>query len=323
MSLQDHANAHADKITAIGDRVADAALGELRRTHESLLSELVSLWSTTDDQNVLNAALANAGRRLQVATEKAAKQINATLPDVVGRAFLLGAQHANDRLDTLNLDRVLIDQLLTGAPPNVGHIAAQLVRRSQKAAELLNPVLVGVTGRSGILAALGAFGRAIRDAHGGITFETTRAAGQGAAAVANLADVRRVWVAERDGCVHCLAYAGVVAGPGASFPQGLTFGSRPLKPQASLPNPPLHPHCRCTVEIIHPDDNETSDALMREARRSILRGWSLESEPQAVRLRAADRLLATGAGMPKSVEAYARNAVRRGEFLTREVPTGT
>jgi hypothetical protein len=64
-------------------------------------------------------------------------------------------------------------------------------------------------------------------------------------------------------------------------------------------------------------------ALKREAARSVIKGWALESEPDSVRRDAAARLLARGgAGLPKSVQARARFQVDHATRFKRPVPTG-
>lgn len=127
-----------------------------------------------------------------------------------------------------------------------------------------------------------------------------------------------LWIAERDACVHCLAYAGRYAAPGETFPDDLTFGEKPLAQDDPLRGPPLHPNCRCTVRPWDPSwDAELPAALEREARRSIVLGFKLDTEPDSTRLRAADRLLTAGAGLPKTVVARARRAVAQGKFADR------
>ncbi len=122
-----------------------------------------------------------------------------------------------------------------------------------------------------------------------------------------------IWRAERDACVHCLAYQGHARMRGG-YPTGLTFGKKPLHKQR-VTMPPLHPNCRCTQWLIGRDvAKRIQEALLREAKRSILRGWSVESESNTVRVDAARRLLAKKPAVPKSVSAYARSAVRSGEF---------
>ena len=147
-----------------------------------------------------------------------------------------------------------------------------------------------------------------------------RAGNEGTTRVADLAGVPTVWVAETNACVHCLAYAGTVAKPGERFPGGLTYGKKSYYPNP-IATPPRHPRCRCTVEPLN--DQSYADALKREAQRSVLRGFSLESESMGVRVDAASRLLADGVNAPKSVIAYAENAVKRGEFTTRGRAAGS
>lgn len=141
-------------------------------------------------------------------------------------------------------------------------------------------------------------------------------------------------------CVHCAAYIGHYVRPGDSFPTNLTFGDKPLTPWPDpdrLDGPPLHPNCRCRLiawlgpVATHPVDTaiynrpalqdqvDLAAAMRREAKRAVLRGWSLPSESESVRLRAADRLLRRGAGLPKSVEARARKAVQAKRFPDRHV----
>lgn len=150
-----------------------------------------------------------------------------------------------------------------------------------------------------------------------VTSIVNRAGNAGVTAVADLARVPTVWVAEYNACVTCLRYSGETAKPGKNFPAGLSYGKRSTMLEAA-PHPPAHPHCRCTVEPLN--DQSYADALRREADRSVLRGFSLESEPMSIRLDAAARLLATGVEAPKSVKAYAARSVKSGEFSTRGRP---
>lgn len=146
----------------------------------------------------------------------------------------------------------------------------------------------------------------------------------GTSEVAAATGTQRLWIAERDACLHCLAYAGLVAGTGADgrpapFPGGRTFARKSYHPEP-VANPPLHPNCRCRVRLWRAEwdgDGETSvpEALRREALRSVLRGWSLPSESERARLDAARRLLERGGlNMPKSVQDYARRSIRQGSF---------
>lgn len=145
-----------------------------------------------------------------------------------------------------------------------------------------------------------------------------RAINAGAVQVAEAAGHNVLWVAERDACLHCLGLSGVVVSPGDNFPD-ITYADKPLK-LSPVPYPPRHPNCRCRVRpwsgppgTMDIRATDAPSALLREARRSVVRGWS-EFDSQAARLRAADRLLQAGARLPKTVEARARAAVRRGKF---------
>lgn len=150
---------------------------------------------------------------------------------------------------------------------------------------------------------------------GRVTEAVNRGGNAGVLRVASVARLPVVWVAETDACVHCLAYSGQVAEPGQKFPGGLTYGRKSYHPDA-LPTPPLHPNCRCTLEPLN--DISYAEGLRREADRSVLRGFSLESESMSVRVDAAQRLLERGVDAPKSVKAFAERAVREGKFPTRD-----
>lgn len=150
-----------------------------------------------------------------------------------------------------------------------------------------------------------------------VTTLVNHAGNAGTTAAADAAGVPTVWIAETNACVECLAYSGRIAKPGKAFPGGLTYGAKSYN-TSPIDAPPRHPRCRCTVEPMMSRDY--AKALRREADRSVLRGFSLSSEPMRVRVDAAERLLAKGVDAPKSVIAYAQNAVKRGEFTTRGRP---
>jgi len=133
--------------------------------------------------------------------------------------------------------------------------------------------------------------------------------------------------------VVCLALAGEIADPneGVGFDEFATYG--PYEPPSIWPygmplmRPPRHPHCRCQVCIwlgSAPGQPDLPERLRHEAARSVLKGWSLPSESNRVRLRAAEKLLAAGGrGLPRSVQEEAAKAVARGTFHSREVPRFT
>lgn len=77
-------------------------------------------------------------------------------------------------------------------------------------------------------------------------------------------------------------------------------------------------NCRCEVEPLR--SQEYADALRREADRSVLRGFSLESESMKTRIEAAEDLLDRDPDAPRSVIEFARDAVDEGRFPTRGRP---
>lgn len=176
-------------------------------------------------------------------------------------------------------------------------VARRLMKAGRTPAEYLAPL----------------FGHANK-VRGVVTDAINLSSNEGVARVATVAKLPLVWVAETNACVHCLAYSGRVAKPGKPFPGGLTYGAKSYHPE-TLKTPPLHPHCRCTLEPLN--DPSYAEALRREADRSVLRGFSLSSESMKVRIDAAERLVASGVDAPKSVVAYARTAIRKGEFPNR------
>lgn len=165
----------------------------------------------------------------------------------------------------------------------------------------------------------------------GTTWAVNRAANDVPQQVAKRHRYELLWVAERDACVVCQALAGHIADPftGQGFDETATFGTSPAPdiwpPGMPLMRPPRHPRCRCQCVVwLGSAQPDLPSALQREAKRSVLKGWSQPSESNAARLRAAQKLLANGGGgLPKSVQAEARVAVRRGRFTSRTVPTGT
>jgi hypothetical protein len=139
-----------------------------------------------------------------------------------------------------------------------------------------------------------------------------------------------IWVAERDACVRCLAYAGEHVIPGAKFEGGQTFGPRwpsvigrpPLLGPGWFEGEGSHPNCRCELKLIRRRDVEpAADALRREARRSVAKGWARPTEGQNVRVVAAQRLLAGAADLPRSVIDETRRRLKRPGEFRRAVPS--
>jgi len=225
-------------------------------------------------------------------------------------AFSLGANDALDILETMDeygrIKRV-------GRPSkDAKDIVRGIDRDGRKALEQAQKLARAGAALDAVTAPL--IGHANR-VSSRITEAINRAGNEGATAIADAAGLPTVWVAEYNACVRCLAYSGRIAKPGKDFPGGLTYGRPKYATQGPLPHPPLHPYCRCTVEPLR--SKEYATTLRREADRSVLRGFSLQSESMRVRIDATERLLKRSPDAPKSVIEYARKAVKRGRFVTR------
>lgn len=166
-----------------------------------------------------------------------------------------------------------------------------------------------------------------------VRWATNAAFNQAVRELADAAGHSRMWIAERDACLHCLAYSGEIAAAGRPYPAGLTYyidpsgNPKPLKPYpvgSHVWGPPLHPNCRCfqrptpvlagyPVQPWETGPYHPAQALKREAARVVLRG-AAGNDSLPARLRATDALLARGSSLPKSVKERAARAVRRGRY---------
>lgn len=180
-------------------------------------------------------------------------------------------------------------------------------------------------------AALSKARRAIPKAAAATVTAVNGAGNAGKSAVAQAIGADLLWLAEPDCCTTCAGFAGRLAPAGQPFDIRLasTFTDSPhLWPPGPVEQPPAHPHCRCELVPwlgVEPGATGPSlpEALQREARRAILKGWSLPSESNAERIRAARKLLARHPAAPKTVLAYSRRAVAAGQFPNRNVPHHT
>lgn len=231
------------------------------------------------------------------------------LAAAVGAAFDIGIRDAVGMLGEdapTKLPKLPPSALVTAARATEREIAGEIAKARKLAG-------AGVDDFSSILAPVF---RAANVAKRDVATLVNHAGNMGTTAVADAADLPTVWIAETNACVECLAYSGRIAKPDKTFPGGLTYG-RPTG-SGSILTPPRHPRCRCTVEVLL--SREYAEALKREADRSVLRGFSLESESMSVRVDAARRLVEKGVDAPKSVIAFANRSIKAGEFPTRGRP---
>lgn len=180
-------------------------------------------------------------------------------------------------------------------------------------------------------AALGKAHAAVPRAAAATVTAVNGGANAGRRAVADELGAALLDLAEPDCCTTCAGLAGRTAAAGQPFDSRflLTFTDKPhIWPDGPLHQPPWHPHCRCECVIyLGVQSGATGlslpEALQREARRAIYKGWSLPSESGPERIRAARKLLARNAVAPTTVKAYARRAVAAGKFPNRTVPHRT
>ncbi|MGW8679653.1 hypothetical protein ACWGNN_01040 [Streptomyces sp. NPDC055817] len=323
-----------DAVRDLEDRIAGRALGDLDARFAVLAQRSITAWVTAfggvraeaHDPGVLRRILAAVRAAIRRLLGPLGSRAQGALEEALVDAVLLGArQHAAFVEEASGRHARPVN---TRPSRDLRRRAAAIVdavtERRDRALAILRPNRARRWSdvQTGIATAHGAV-PAVRS-H--ITTVVTEAVTEAAQAAIDYQGEKKVWVAERDACVNCAAYAGLTATPDAAFPAGLSWdpGQRG-RDTRSLQGPPKHPNCRCRIVAwddawAQGDVPSFPDSLLREARRSIARGWSLPTESGAARIRAARELLRNGAGLPKSVEEFAAQAVRSGRFTDRTFP---
>jgi hypothetical protein len=188
------------------------------------------------------------------------------------------------------------------APPEPPDVRRLLVDAEQRAQSLLG---IGRDPQESTLAATSALRKGVAQVRASVNGYVEEAASKPARE-----DPRPVvWVAERDACVVCLAYAGQISAD-RTWPGGLTFDPKRVVHRGEpFVGPPAHPHCRCDVQLVASVGSAKllATSLQREAQRSIAKGWALPGEAgSASRRRALAALLDHPNLLPKSVVDEAR-----------------
>ncbi|MFG2970796.1 hypothetical protein ACGFZS_46760 [Streptomyces sp. NPDC048288] len=181
-------------------------------------------------------------------------------------AAALGIQHASR-----------ITALLRGvpSPANVpvetgpvadraaGNIAAAVQEEHSHALALLTTAGLTAYGIAGVKAVFSRARRAVTRITAGVAVAITSAAANAALTLARYLGpgVRLLWVAEPGACPACAAYAGRSIRPGGHFPGGLSLDPARTVFLTSIPGPPRHPHCRCSVIVWHPNWRTRGTAL--------------------------------------------------------------
>jgi hypothetical protein len=319
---------HTDTVISLEKQVTDQALGNADRAFEDLIRSTLAAWTRTfggTDQPALSGDLL---RRILNAAQAVIRQIldgiadraPAALADRLAPAIALGVEQGTAFVRAASgrrrraprgpaVSRALRDE--------ARRIRDLVVERRDRALFLLHPDRVDRW--SHMLAGLGAARAALPAVRAHVAWVVNTAIHEGLDAVVRAVAPLRVWVAEADACVRCLAYTGRVVKADEPFPGGLSWDPRQRRARAAaVDGPPLHAHCRCRAvpwsNAWHPDGVPFPEALRREAERSIGYGRARPSEARAVRLRAARELLRAVDDLLPAVETTARTAIRNGRF---------
>jgi hypothetical protein len=333
---------HADEAERLEHAAAVDASRDIRNRMEAVSHWLAQRWVRDFGALTVEADPARLELILRELRSKlAALQLDPTRVILLWghRALALGVSQAADEIGVaVPLAGELGEDSLAAA----AHAARAVDERLRRSQRLLT--VIRGSKHDDVVPGLAAAHAAMSDVDRAARWVVNREVNHGSHQVAETLFTDLMWVAERDACVVCLALSGHVATYGNYFDEHATFGTKPAMtvwPPGELNRPPRHWACRCRVTPFIGHDTEgaltasipgwhkgqasaseaLSESLKREARRSILKGWSLESESEAVRLAAADRLLKRGANLPKTVEQEARKAVNAGRFKSRDVPS--
>lgn len=325
-SLQELLDEQAREIVRLEDHGGQLAQGAYRQQVAAMVNDLLRRWIVT--VGPLDATPTEAQALvLRLWLLERIDAFGGRAPDLTQLAFQamsMGVRHAggqyaagadSDSNESLTPDRLPADLRL--ALRQVAKSEARQLARAR--AVLAQPMTYDVAQTASATAA-----NTANVVEGSARWIVNRGVSAGVQLHAQRTGLQTVWRAERDGCVHCMAYSGKVD-RGSGFPSGLTFGDKPLPSDTDrLPAPPLHPRCRCQLSLWSDEWASGSltlpVALEREARRSIIKGWALESESDPARRRAAARLLAQNPGLPRTVEERARTAVRTRKRFKRPAP---
>lgn len=326
---------HTEAIQRLEDEAIDAAVGGLDAAFTEAARDTTALWTklfgaphadAVDDKLLARmiAAVREAIGRLYKGLGQRSQR---ALDDALNPAAALGVAQGVQVLSLLTGNRTRsVDAKPSRAQRRAARALPDAVDEQHRGAlALLKAKLIRRLGLTGALAAVGRGRGVIGRIKAAITHTVNETVNEAIAEQIKHAGAKKVWVSERDACVSCAAYAGIVVDEDADFPGGLSWDPNQRGRTAAIASPPRHPSCRCRVaawkdEWAEPGVASMPEALRREAWRSIARGWSLPTESNAARIRAARELLRTGVRLPKSVLEFADRAVRVGRFADRTFP---
>lgn len=318
----DWVQAHDDRALAFERQVEERSAGVLRLALADAARRLaVEYIKVAGDlrtpvppgvQDTLRAKMRRIVGALLTGFVSELPRIVAALRDAIGRGLQLGTRASSRRPRRLKLQP---SPDLNAAVAGVQRTLREDVAAARKAAEGMR-----LRRYRDATAVLAKANQAVNNVSRAARWAANRAVNEGVRAAADAEGAPALWLAERDACLTCLAYAGEIAEPGEPFPAGLTFGDKSTVPER-IYSPPAHPECRCRLQKWYGTEPEFGvqlpNALRREAQRSVLRGDS-DYASRPAKMRAADRLLKTQlSGLPETVKLRARKKINDGPAAWR------
>lgn len=320
---------HTDAVRNLEESATGTLVDRLDTALDALARRTLTAWVQAFGSPDAIATPGEALTRLLAAVRAAVRRLLAPLGDrahaaltaALTPAVRLGATQAAEFLRAAGSRRAIAPRIRADRAlrREAARIVEIVTERRDRALALLGRRQV--TRWSHLLHGIGAArtaGSAVR-AHTAWTIG--QAVNAGLTAAAEAPGLVRLWVAEADACVRCLAYTGRTEDEHGHFPGGLAWDPRQRHIGApAIDGPPLHPHCRCRTVPWNPrlrpagDGVAFPDALEREAQRSLAYGRTTGSESRAARLRAARELLRTAPDLLPALESLARTAVRTSRF---------
>lgn len=329
-------------------QAVDAVVGPLRDALRELFRTLASRYVLLTgglDQPITTPAQAQALQQIYVAAIQQLPPVDQTaLTNYVDQAMVRGLTYANRHIpDPVPPEDIKVPEEIVDAVDDLPQQVSEKVEDVLTTGEQLP-----LEGWDDLVRQMGKANQVPNSVERTVTTVVNRANGSAIRQAAVAKGASLLWVAEPDACVICLALSGHVIDPasGDGFDEEATFGKPGSAPDVWPPGeplmePPRHPYCRCHPELWFgpsvpeggPEENalynrpgvaagvDLPAALRREAKRSVVYGWSLPSESNKIRLGAAGRLLQAGAGLPRTVEERAHKAVARGKFDNRIHPS--
>lgn len=262
-NIADMAQRQPAQLRALEHRHAAAAARPLAKALADAQADATHRWTlaTTTTQRIpdpveLKALIEHIHKSLDAAFHGQGAYAMAEAQRAAYTAAALGIQHASR-----------ITAILRGVPPPdippetgtaadraAGAIPAAVQEEHSHALALLTTAGLTAYGAAGLGAVFSRARRAVTRITAGVAVAVTSAAANAAQVVARYLGpgMRMLWVAEPGACPACAAYAGRSIPLGGHFPGGLSLDPARTVFLTSIPGPPRHPHCRCSVIPWHP-----------------------------------------------------------------------